>query len=263
MVSVSTCFNYELTFEEQIKMIREVGFKCFSTSGRYPHNGLLDNTEGFIAEVLASGLSVDTIHGCRLDIEEAITILDKCCFAAKCVGASIVVVHPSAFYISEDTVEDKFERIMAISEELILLAKKYNIKFAVENLHPDSATDLLKKLLDTLDSEYFGLCYDITHAQVDGPRECTLLDLYGDRIIAVHISDRIKEFVDHVVPGEGFIDFKPLEIKLAQINYEGTILMEVLSDFTQFKNPKILLEKAYEAGEELDRNVAGFQPNFS
>ena len=102
-------------------------------------------------------------------------MLEKCCYVANELNAPIVVVHPSAFYIPEEAVDEIYEKLMHIADDLRSMAKRYNIKFALENLHPASATDVLKRALDSLEPEYFGLCYDVTHAQVDGSRRLWIM----------------------------------------------------------------------------------------
>ena len=63
---------------------------------------------------------------------------------------------------------------------------------AIENLHPEASTEVVKRALNELDREIFGLCYDSAHDQVNGPRDFDLLEEFGDGVIAVHLSDRIK-----------------------------------------------------------------------
>lgn len=64
--------------------------------------------------------------------------------------------------------------------------------------------------LARLDPALFGFCYDSAHVQIDGPRPFQLLDDLQDRVIAVHLSDRLRAFTDHVLPGEGFIAWDAL-----------------------------------------------------
>ena len=63
--------------------------------------------------------------------------------------------------------------------------------------------------------------------------------------------------MDHVIPGEGFIDFEPMIEKLISIEYKGSILMEVLSNFTQYHEPAQLLKKAYEEAVKIEQRVQG------
>ncbi|GMQ59925.1 hypothetical protein AN1V17_43250 [Vallitalea sediminicola] len=259
MISISTCFNYNVPLHKQLKMIKDAKFEYVSISSNYSHNGLLDNPDKLLELIQKYDLKVDTIHGCSANNPEAFKILKDCSEVADRLGAGVVVIHPCDFYITKDKVEPKYKELINLCEKLIPIAKTYNIKYAIENLHPDGATDVLKMALDKLDKKYFGMCYDITHAQIDGPRKCDLIELYGDKIIAVHISDRIKEFVDHVVPGEGFIDFDYMLKKLAEIGYDKPLLMEVLTDHTAYKESEQLLCMTYKSGLKLEQKLEGYR----
>lgn len=258
MVSVSTCFSYNIPISQQLTMLKNNGFEYLSLSGNYNHSGLLDNTTNLINTIIESGLKVDTIHGCSASASKAFDILRRCSEVANKVGAGIVVVHPCEFFIREEEIDQNLMKLMQICERLIPIAEMYNVKFALENLHPNAATDVLKRALPMLSGQYFGMCYDITHAQIDGPRDCSLIEEFGDRIIAVHISDRIREFVDHVVPGEGFIDFNYLLKVLANIGYDKPLLLEVLPDFTSYKEPNQLLMAVMKAGLELVQKLENY-----
>lgn len=259
MVSISMCFNYDLPIQEQLELIKAKGFKYFSLSGNYEHSGLLTDFEKLVGIIQDSGLRVDTIHGCSASRPDAYEILKVCSQLAQRVGTHIVVIHPCQFFITYEEVDENLKRLLELCAKLEPIAKEYDIRFAIENLHPDAASEVVIKALPLLDERYFGMCYDITHAQIDGPRECRILDSVEDRIIAVHISDRIKEFVDHVVPGEGFIDFNPLIKKLVKNGYTGSLLFEILPLHTQFKDTEKLLEATMKAGEDLQDLLVSFR----
>ncbi|GKX29468.1 hypothetical protein SH1V18_19480 [Vallitalea longa] len=253
MVSISTCFDYTMSLDDQFKLANEVGFKHISLSSNYEHNGLLNSLEHIITLKNKYNMRIDTIHGCQIADNNCIDTLYIIAHAARKLESDTIVIHPCPFFVRETEVEDKLNILLSKASELENIAKRFNIKFALENLHPDGATIVLKRALDVMDKNYFGMCYDSTHAQIDGPRKFELLEEYRNRIIAVHISDRIKEFVDHVVPGEGFIDFSTVMKHLREIDYNKPILMEVLSDYTSFKNTKVLVKEAYNKAIELRR----------
>ena len=255
MLSISTCFNYNVPIEEQFEIVQRAGFDCISLSSNYKHNGVFNDIDKIKGLMNTYNLRIDTIHGCRCDLEDSLERLKQCANAANKLEAKVVVIHPCEFYIAEDRVQEKFNILIAVCKELEPLAKELDVRFAIENLHPGFATEVVKRALDLLDSEYFGMCYDSSHDQLDGPRDFSLLEKYGHRVIAVHISDRIKEFVDHVVPEEGFIDFTKITELLNKSAYKGSVLMEVASDNTKYKEPKQLVEEAYRKAVELYKEI--------
>ena len=64
------------------------------------------------------------------------------------------------------------------------------IRLCLINVMPGPATDLATRTLRELNPTFFGLCYDSSHDQIDGPRPFDLIDDFRNRIFAVHLSDR-------------------------------------------------------------------------
>ncbi|GLC30619.1 sugar phosphate isomerase/epimerase family protein [Clostridium omnivorum] len=247
-ISISTCFNYDIPIEEQLDIIAKSGFKYISLGSNTNHSGLFEDVKKLKSLLKKYDLSIDTIHGCRTDIDDSVRMLKKFACAAKELEVSAIVVHPCQFYIEDNMVDEKLFKLLNVCDDLKPIAKEYNVKFAIENLHPKASTEVVKRALNKLDREVFGLCYDSSHDQVDGPRDFNLLEEFGDRVIAVHLSDRIKEFVDHVVPGEGFIDFEIICNLLKRKGYSNSILMEVSKEHTIFKDDIKFLEETYRMG---------------
>lgn len=254
-ISISTCFNYDIPVSEQLRMISDVGFTHVSFGNNVEHLDLFKETSNIKQLLSKYNLKVDTIHGCSSDQEDSILLLKKYAKAAFELGAKVVVIHPCQFYITKDMIEVKLNKLLEVCNVLKDIAIEYKVQFAIENLHPDAATDVVEKALDVLESRYFGLCYDTSHAQIDGPREFPLLPKYADRIIAVHISDRIKEFVDHVVPGEGFIDFNIFTTYLKDCNYSSAILMEVSNLHTTYKTDRKFLQQTYNSAMKIHNSL--------
>jgi len=101
------------------------------------------------------------------------------------------------------------------------------------------------------DPKYIGFCFDSSHDQIDGPRTMSLLKDLSDRLLAVHISDRIREFVDHVLPGEGFIDFEEMVPILKESPFKGSLLFEVEVTHSQYKEADDFLARAHASAIDL------------
>jgi sugar phosphate isomerase/epimerase len=155
--------------------------------------------------------------------------------------------------------ENKLNEIKKITANKLSLLKnlyeQYGVKYAIENLMPGVTTDLVEYAMEITDNKVFGFCYDSAHDQIDGPNPLDLLERYKNRLFAVHISDRIKEFADHVVPGEGFINFNEISRILGNSEYESTLLMEVMMTNSCYKDPKIFLEKTYIKAKEIMEEI--------
>lgn len=252
-ISISTCFNYEIPIEEQLKLISAQGFNHISIGGNIEHSDIFNEIGKEKLKTLLENysLEVDTVHGCRIDLQDSFEKLSLTAKVASELEAQTVVFHCSQFYIEKSDIDEKVKRALEVCEMLEKSAQKYNIKFALENLHPEAATDVVKIVLPKLNRKYFGLCYDSSHDQVDGPRPFDLLEVFKDRLFAIHISDRIKEFVDHVIPGEGFIDFDSICNILKGSDYNKPLLLELMTLHSKEKEPRRFLEQAYYSGVGL------------
>lgn len=256
-ISISTSFDYSIPIGEQIQMIKSAGFSHVSIGGNYEHSGILDEgTPPVLKQLLTqNNLSVDTIHGYNLDKSDSIEINKKIVDVAVYLGAPVVVIHCSSFTfrsLQHKKIKKNVDKKLPAIERL---AKESGIRFAVENVLPGVATDLAESIIQNANPEYIGFCYDSSHDQVGGPNPFVLVERLKDRLLTVHISDRIKEFVDHVLPGEGFIDFNSMCGILHSSPYRSPLLMEVMITNSQYKNPVEFLNKAYQEATELYDNI--------
>lgn len=87
-------------------------------------------------------------------------------------------------------------------------AGEIGTRIAVENIFEEEPSTL-KALLDAVNDERFGHCFDVGHwnlfRQV-GMEEW--FEALGERILEVHIHDNSGNRDDHAPPGEGAIDFE-------------------------------------------------------
>lgn len=253
-ISVSTCFDYSIPIERQLPMIADAGFTHVSIgNGDDSHSGILTD-EGAVrlkGLLCDNGLAIDTVHGHNLDKPDAMEVNERLARAAAYLGAPVVVIHASSFAIDPATAEVRYCDVMAKLPELRRLSEKYGVVFAFENLLPGAATDLAMRVLDAAPPEYFGFCYDSSHHQIGGPHSFEFLEQHAHRLRAVHISDRVREFVDHVLPGEGFVDFSAMCAALRAAKMDFPLLLEVMTTHSVYKNPEEFLSEAYKRAADL------------
>jgi len=155
------------------------------------------------------------------------------------------VAHLGAFQSEAEANEERIASLISTCNALLPAAQDAGVVFALENVMPGPGTDLVRAVLHELDPQVFGLCYDSSHDQIDGPRPFDLIDEFAGRIFAVHLSDRIRAHVDHVTPGEGFIAWPEMCAKLRSAQYRGPILMEVMMTHSSFRDVKSFLHEAH------------------
>lgn len=252
-VSIATSFDYCVPIEEQIPLIAEAGFTDVSLGAREGHSGYLSRQRRarLASLVRASGLAIDTIHGPRLDEPNSVETLSAVASAAAELGAPVIVVHVSPFDFPAAELPSRQAALLRTCVALEPLLKELGVHFALENVLPGIATDLVCCALDRLDPGLFGFCYDSSHDQIGGPRAFTLLHRLRERLIAVQLSDRIRDFVDHVLPGEGFIHWRELCAELRCTAFHGPLLLEVATTHSLEKEARPFVLRAYRAACQL------------
>lgn len=252
-MSISTSFNYDIPIDQQIAPISRTGFSCISLGENEKHSRYLTK-EGHkrLKELLNQhNLGINTIHGPRIDLPDSLDRLKQISIAAKDLNVSIVVVHVGPMYFTKEELLNRLGTLLKRCKDIEVIAEDMDIIFALENPVPGPATDLVRCALAELNPDYFGSCYDSSHDQIGGPRSFDLVHELKDRLVAVHISDRIKEFVDHVIPGEGFINWNKLAKSLKEACFKGSFVIEVVMTHSRIKEPLEFLKLAYEKGNSL------------
>lgn len=140
----------------------------------------------------------------------------------------IVVAHPSDLPREGG---DTRERLRCALESLLLVdaaCRDFGLRLAIETTlphlvggHPDEIGWLLERLPDGA-----GVCLDTGHAHL-GRYIDAFIDLAGSRLIHVHLHDNRSTHDDHLIPGEGHIDWCAVFDKLRRAQYAGTLVMEL------------------------------------
>jgi len=247
--SVATSFQYGIPIETQVRLVAEAGFSHISLGAQLEHSGYLkaDRRSELMARLTDLGLAIDTIHARGLHADEAIEQASETAIAAAELGAPCVVAHVGPFHFKRQEIDQRLRWALSACRALAHVARATGVVFALENVMPGPATDLVRLALQRLDPAVFGLCYDSSHDQIDGPRPFDLIDEFRDRIFAVHLSDRIEPHVDHVLPGEGFIQWSEMSERLRIARYAGPVLMEVMMTHSRFHDPGWFLHEAHSA----------------
>jgi len=118
------------------------------------------------------------------------------------------------------------EQFISIARQVAILAKKYHILFALENLN-STETNFITTLAEALDvvrkvdHPSFRLCADIYHMLKEN-EPATVIEQTRNYLIHCDIAE--KE--NRTPPGTKGDDFKPYLAALKKINYQGKIILE-------------------------------------
>ncbi|MEX0716777.1 MAG: sugar phosphate isomerase/epimerase family protein [Planctomycetaceae bacterium] len=129
-----------------------------------------------------------------------------------------------------------FERLADGCRELLAYAAPKNVRLAFE---PEpgmlvETMDEFARLVDRVEGEsptaaaWFGLTLDIGHLHcVEVEPISAHLRRWRERLFNIHIEDMRKGVHEHLMFGEGTIDFPPVLAALAEIGYEGGVHVEL------------------------------------
>lgn len=135
-------------------------------------------------------------------------------------GIKTYVLHLTETHTPPPFSEEGFERLTRIFGH----AEKRGVRIALENLHKPEYLDYV---LPRTVSPYVGFCYDIGHDYIYSPRPHEVLEKYKSRLICLHMHDNDRAGDLHQIPFDGAIDFAPAVKLLREINYSGTLGLEI------------------------------------
>lgn len=257
MLAIFDWFGYELQFknvQERYRLIKESGFDSVllwwsNGFGRDCHG--MDNYRNGPQMVREAGLFIENIHTPfhnannlwldNLNGEDLTHCYLQC--ATDCAEFEIptMVVHlPGEDHPYNALGIDRVKRIAEKAEQL-------GINIALENLH--NLTNLVH-VLDQVDSQRIGFCYDCAHHY----RYCPSVDLlsaYGSRMMALHLHDN-DGTRNHLLPFDGTIDWSVAMKKIGETGYSGATAIETMNWGYTDLSAEEFLHKAFQQAKKLE-----------
>lgn len=138
---------------------------------------------------------------------------------------------------------------------LMAYAKEKNVQIAFENQRKLSNLALaFEELEDAL------FCYDTGHESVLCLLGIEFMPLFGKRLAALHVHDNhcVHNADEHMIPGDGLIDFDRKAAQIAAVGYEGTMMLELIAkNFDSYiaMGPDAYYAKAAAAARDLVARV--------
>ena len=155
--------------------------------------------------------------------------------AAMELQTNYFVIHPGPEKEGRPPEEEHFQRLQRASQALNIVAKEchdHGLLLMLENMLPHllfgQTSDLLY-LLGAMDETHVGICLDTGHAFLSGDLYAVMYKLSG-HLKMMHAADNNGHRDDHLPPGEGNINWQVLVEKLIQVNFNGTIILELSGD---------------------------------
>ena len=144
------------------------------------------------------------------------------------LGAGTLVLHPVCLGLQVPDDRPDWPEIIRIAD----YAAKFGVCLAVENIF-DSVWCLdriLEEIGDDPEETNVGICIDVGHAMMskDAGREsvCNYLDRYASQLLHLHLHDNAGTCDEHLVPGQGAVDWPRVLAKIDAISFAGTAVVE-------------------------------------
>jgi sugar phosphate isomerase/epimerase len=203
----------------------------------------LQQTLGFLCTVHLPFLWIELASLNELIREASIASLRQAIEVTRAVDVHTYVLHLWGFTTMQvlsqlqDSVQRELVTGVLMSQANRSLAALCEMvdptDLCVENLE-DSLFDLAVPIVEEHGTS---ICLDVGHLALQGGSALGFLDRHRDRIREVHLHDAIVPRTDewhtardHLALGQGDLDHEALLDKLAEIGYEGPIILELNSE---------------------------------
>jgi sugar phosphate isomerase/epimerase len=121
------------------------------------------------------------------------------------------------------------DRLISGCTTLCETAKKHNVRLAFEP-EPGMFIDTMERFAELtarIDHLQYGLTLDIGHLHCQGEPIASTIAKWKDVLWNVHIEDMRRGIHEHLMFGEGEIDFREVIGGLSAIDYRGGVFVEL------------------------------------
>lgn len=219
--------------EEILPLIADAGYSSVELCLENPDLNPLEMTPQRIAAILATmechGLRLASIsyHGVNDQLEDRRQRTYAAIERLADLGAPVFIV--ASRREEPARLPAQWDEAVGLYRELADLCAEQNCRLAIEpqpGLVIRNAEDLIR-VIRACDHPNVGGNLDVAHAA------CTSDDLswavyqLGDRLAHLHVADVANGTHQHLVPGQGVIDFDDLRDILESVDYRGPVVIDI------------------------------------
>jgi sugar phosphate isomerase/epimerase len=230
----SDAYDADQSIDQRLKNFSKAGFTHIHWCEQATSDKIYtpEEADGIRRNADIYGLQVQNIHSVwRFDRDLPFTKRDW--YELNCnriefisrLGGDCIVLH-----IPQDLSDRRYDSDRKQSERLISLlqpvARKHGVRLAIENLENAPCRPLFDYLFDNYAPDELGFCFDSGHAHMTG--ELEILDRYLDRLALTHLHDNHGRVDEHLLPGHGTINWRPIMSSLKKKSDIRVVNIEVL-----------------------------------
>ena len=168
---------------------------------------------------------------------------------AAVVPYQILVLHAGVPEPQGTPADNHMASLVHSLEELSLVAERVGVQMAVEVIPNalSTAPALVELLESDLEATGLGLCMDVGHARLMGD-VVDAIECSAGHLITTHLHDNRGRTDDHLVPGQGVIDWDAALLAFQKVGYDGVWMFELAVS----PERRTVLERAIKARERFE-----------
>lgn len=256
------------SLNEAIRMIAEIGYEGIELLCDSPHayppifqdkeihsfknqiakfRLVISNLNAFTLYSISDVYHPSWIEDDKVSRELRITHTINCIKLAKKIGAKNLSTEPGGPVMGMKTNMKYLEKLfMEGLNRVVPIAEEENIKILIEpepNLLLENSNQFLN-FIENLSTDNVGLNFDIGHFYCVGEDPTEIIYKLSEYIEHFHLADIASNRIhNHLIPGEGSINFRSVFRAIEGIGYKGFVTVEL---YPYQLCPKEAGKKAYE-----------------
>jgi len=221
-----------------------------TNQGHLPHS-TLQEVKRVKAELRKRKMHVCAVHSPdEIDISSenewtrvySVREVQKAILVAYHLEAEICVFHPGG--------RGEWQQAEKSIREILEFGEEWGVVPVAETTAPGhigGSVEDVQKLMGLFSNLRF--CIDTGHTFLWGTDPAEVIEMLKDRVYHLHIDDNLGEEDDHLIPGEGKIQWRRVKGALEHIGYTGFLVYELMPA----ENIRSRLEEAIRNFEEVFR----------
>jgi sugar phosphate isomerase/epimerase len=157
-------------------------------------------------------------------VEEATAALNL----ATLVPYRVLVLHCGVPMPHAQAADNHVPAMIRSLEELSPVAAGVGVRLAVEVIPNamSTASSLVDLLESDIDATALGICMDVGHARLMGD-VVDAIETCSGHLITTHLHDNRGRTDDHLVPGQGVVDWDATLLAFQKVGYDGAWMFEL------------------------------------
>ena len=178
-------------------------------------------------------------------VDETRAVLD----VAAVLPYQVLVLHAGVPDPHGKAADNHLAAMVRSLEDLSPVAERVGVRMAIEVIPNalSTASALVELLESDLEATGLGLCMDVGHARLMGDVVDAIENSAG-HLITTHLHDNRGRTDDHLVPGQGVIDWDAALLAFQKVGYEGVWMFELAVSAER----RTVLERAIKARERFE-----------